>query len=215
MTGVESSGEPPKRLREPGAFSSARRSVQSRVNPRIALFTLGAATAFFVIVGLLLYFKPGSTAEPSGVPSLDVFAAGPILDFEPGTMTLFENEHFFLVRRLDGALFALYDLGPHAQARVAAGDLEALECRGVMRSDPEMAAWLLTGGAPPGFAERGIWDECTGVAWDAAGRQVWGPEGGNLDQFKVEIVNGIVRVNLADRQCTNPATLQAPCILTK
>jgi hypothetical protein len=215
MTGVESSEEPQERLREPGVLSSARRSVQSRVNTRVVLLTLGAAVAFFVTVGLALYFKPGSTAEPSGEPSLDVFAAGPLLDFHPGTMTLFEKEHFFLVRRVDGALFALYDLGPHAQARVAAGDVEALQCRGVMRNDEEMAGWLLAAGAPPGFAERGIWDECAGVAWDAAGRQVWGPGSGSLDHFKVEIVNDIVRVNLADRQCGNPVTVEAPCIPTR
>jgi hypothetical protein len=179
------------------------------------LFALGAAVAFFVIVGLILYFKPGSTAEPSGEPSLDIFAAGPVLDFEPGTMTLFENEHFFLVRQVDGALYALYDLGPHVQARVAVGDLEALRCRGVLRDDADMAGWLAAAGAPASFADRGIWDECTGVAWDASGRQVWGPQSGSLDRFKVEIVNGIVRVNLADRQCTNPVTSEAPCILTQ
>ena len=166
-------------------------------------------------VGALLYFKPGSTAQPIGEPALDIFAAGPIIDFEPGTMTLFEKEHFFLVRHADGGLFALYDLGPHIQARVAAGDLEALECRGERRVDEEIAGWLAAAEPPEGFEDRGIWDECDGVAWDASGQQVWGPESGSLDSFKVEIVDGIIRVNLGERQCANPETPQTPCIPTQ
>ena len=189
--------------------------MQSRVNPRVALLTLGAALIFFVTVGLVMYFKPGSTAEPKGEPSLDVFAAGPIVDFEPGTLTLFENEHFFLVRLEDGSVFALYDLAPHAQAQVTAGDLEALKCRGVLRQDDEMAGWIAAADPPAGFEDRGIWDECAGVAWDATGKQVRGPESGDLDRFQVEIVNGIVRVNLAGRLCVNPVTPTAPCIQTQ
>jgi hypothetical protein len=185
------------------------------VNPRIALLMLAVALTFFVTVGLVMYFKPGSTAEPIGEPSLDVFGAGPILDLEPGTLTLFEKEHFFLVRLEDGSVFALYDMGPHIQSQVAAGDLKALTCRGVLRADEEMAAWLAAANPPAGFEDRGIWDACGGVAWDATGNQVWGPESGTLDRFNVEIVNGIVRVDLAGRQCMNPVTPAAPCILTQ
>ena len=170
---------------------------------------------FLVVIGLVLYFKPGSTAEPSGEPALDVFAAGPILELEPGMITLFENEHFFLVRRADGAVIALYDLGPIMQARVAAGDVEALKCRGMLREDDEMSGWLAAAGPPEGFEDRGIWNECSGVAWDATGRQVWGPESGSLDRFTVEIVDEIIRVNLGDRQCMNPVTAEAPCIETQ
>lgn len=179
------------------------------------LLILLSATTFFVAVGLLMYFKPGSTNEPSGEPALDVFAAGPIADFEPGTLTLFENEHFFLVRHLDGGVYALYDLGSHIQAQVASGDLEALTCRGIVRQDEEMAGWLAAAGAPAGFEDRGIWDACGGVAWDASGNQVWGPPSGSLDVFKVEIINGIMRVDLNDRTCTNPVSPEAPCIVTQ
>jgi hypothetical protein len=189
--------------------------VQQRLHARTFLLSLGAVVVFLVAVGLIMYFKPGSTAEPKGEPSLDVFAAGPVEDFEPGTMVLFENEHFFLVRRDNGALFALYDLGPHQQARVAAGDLEALECRAVVRDDEDMLAWLAAGGTPTGIQDRGAWDECGGVAWNAAGEQVWGPPTGSLDRFHVQIVDGIIRVNLGDRECTNPVTAEAPCIATQ
>ena len=214
MTGVQSE-DPPTRSHEPGAFTSARRSVQERINPRVALLVLGAILAFFVTVGLVLYFKPGSTAEPKGEPSLDMFAAGPVADFEPGTMTLFQKEHFFLVRQADGGMMALYDLGPQSQARLAAGDLEALHCRGVLRKDADMAGWLTAAGAPPGFESRGIWDECSGVAWDATGHQIWGPESGSLDRFDVQIVDGIIRVNLDERQCTNAVSTDAPCVTTQ
>lgn len=189
--------------------------MQSRLNTRGAIIALGAALTFLVTVALVMYFKPGSTAEPSGEPSLDVFAAGPINDFEPGTMTLFEKEHFFLVRHADGGVHALYDMGAHIQSRVGAGDLEAVGCRGVLRNDEEMAGWLGAAGAPPGFEDRGIWDECDGVAWNASGEQVWGPKSGSLDRFKVEIVNGIIRVDLSARQCANPITRETPCILTQ
>ncbi len=215
MNGLQRGGEPQTQMREPGALSSARRNVQERFGSRILLVIVGVALTFFVTVGLILYFKPGSTAEPSGEPSLDVFAAGPILDFKPGTMTLFEKEHFFLVRQQDGGVFALYDMGPPAQARFASGDMEALKCRAVIRDDPQMVGWLATAGAPPGFEDRGIWDECDGVAWDALGHQVWGPESGSLDRFPVEITEGIMRVNLGDRQCSNPVTPAMPCIVTQ
>lgn len=210
---MESSGEP--RARDQGAFSSARRSVQARVNTRGALLLVGVALVFLVTVALIMYFKPGSSVEPVGEPSLDIFAAGPIDDFEPGTMTLFENEHFFLVRHEDGGVHALYDMGPHIQARVDAGDVEALKCRGVIRGDEEMVGWLASAGAPAGFEDRGIWDKCAGVAWNAAGEQVWGPKSGSLDRFKVEIVNGIIRVDLSARECANPVTIETPCIMTK
>ncbi len=214
MTGVENRN-PSKRSREPGALSSARRSVQSRVNTRIALLTLGAAVTFFVIVGLVMYFKPGSTAAPKGEPSLDVFAAGPVLDFESGTMTLFENEHFFLVRHLDGSLNAFYDMGAHIQARFTAGDLEAPKCRAVIRKDEDMAGWLAAAGHPEGFDDRGMWDECDGVAWDASGKQVWGPQSGSLDKFPVEIIDGIMWIDLGNRACANPVTPETPCIVTQ
>jgi hypothetical protein len=215
MTGIKGGEEPQTQAREPGAFSTARRNVQAQINARPVLLAGGAAVVFLVVVGLVLYFKPGSTAEPSGEPSLDIFAAGPIEEFEPGMMTLFENEHFFLSRMMDGAMIALYDLGSHAQARIAAGEVEAVDCRAVLREDEEMAGWLAAAGAPAGFTDRGIWDECAGVAWDATGKQVWGPAGGSLDRFPVEIIDGIIRIDLDQRLCTNPVTPQSPCIETQ
>ncbi len=179
------------------------------------VLTLAVILAFFVAVALLLYFKPGSTAEPSGEPGLDVFGAGPILGFEPGSISLFEKEHFFLVRLQNGGVIALYDMGPRIQQRVAAGDVDALKCRAVLREDDEMAGWLADSDAPAGFETRGIWDECSGVAWDATGKQVHGPESGALDRFPVEITEGIMRVNLGDRQCSNPVTPETPCIITQ
>lgn len=201
---------------DPGTISSVRRSVHDRVNTRTVLLAAGAAIAFFVAVGLVMYFKPGSTNEPVGEPALDLFGAGPVADYLPGTMTLFENEHIFLVRMEDGGVFALYDLAPHIQALVAAGNIEALdECRAVIRQDEDMAAWLAAAGAPAGFADRGIWDECGGVAWDATGQQVFGPPSGSLDRFTVAIDEGIVFVDLSDRTCTNPVTPETPCIVTQ
>jgi hypothetical protein len=199
MTGLQSGEEPQSPFREQGTLSSARRNIQERLSPRAILVILALALTFFVSVGLVLYFKPGSTAEPSGEPSLDVFAAGPLLDFEPGTMTLFTKEHFFLVRLAGGA----------------SGDVTALKCRAVIRDDAQMVSWLAAAGAPQGFADRGIWDECSGVAWDATGRQVYGPESGALDRFPVEVTEGIMRVNLGDRECMNPVTPETPCIETQ
>ena len=215
MPGVESGEEQQRQSRETGGLTAARRNVQARVNPRVAFLTAGGVFIFLLVVGLVMYFKPGSTAEPTGEPSLDVFAAGPIEDLEAGMMTLYENEHIFLVRMVDGGVIALYDLGPHIQALVAAGDEEALECRGVIREDEEMVGWLAAAGAPEGFEDRGIWEECSGVAWDVSGEQVWGPESGSLDRFTVEIIDGIIRVNLGDRHCTNPTTPETPCIETQ
>jgi hypothetical protein len=212
MNGVQSEED---RHPPPRGFTAARRNVQARVSPRVALLTIGGIVVFLVVVGLVMYFKPGSTAEPTGEPSLDIFAAGPIEDFEPGMLTLYEKEHIFVVRMQDGGVVALYDLGPHIQARVEAGDQEAAKCRAVLREDEEMAGWLAAAGAPAGFEDRGIWDECGGVAWDVSGKQVWGPESGSLDRFTVEIIDGIIRVNLGARECTNPVTPAAPCIETQ
>jgi hypothetical protein len=215
MTGLKRGDERPTQSREPGPFSSARRNVQARINARPVLLAVAASIVFLVIVGLVLYFKPGSTVEPSGEPSLDVFAAGPVEEFEAGMVRLYKNEHFFLVRMPDGGMIALYDLGPASQARIARGEIEADECRAVLREDEAMAGWLAAAGAPEGFADRGIWDECAGVAWDVTGEPVFGPAIGTLDRFTVEVHDGIIRVDLDERVCLNPVTPQAPCIETQ
>src|SRR5690554_5140658 len=98
MTGIESGEEHHHRGRDVGAFTSARRNVQERLSFCLVLSIAGVVAIFLIVVGLVMYFKPGSTAEPTGEPALDIFAAGPIREFEAGTMTLYENEHIFLVR---------------------------------------------------------------------------------------------------------------------
>lgn len=212
MTGLEDTSSQPA---PPEETHSRGRRVRDRIVTRNVLLSTGAIFLFLLSVGLLMYFKPGSTAEPSGEPSLDLFAAGPEIDYEPGHATLFQNEHFFLVRLEDGDLLALYDLSPANQALVEAGDQAALECRAVLRTDEEMAGWLARADVPPGFEDRGIWDECTGAVWTAAGEQVRGPDSGDLDRFPVRIVDGIVRVDLASRLCRNPVSPEAPCIQTQ
>ena len=212
MTGLEDT------TREPGAMDETAprgRRVRNRIVTRNVLLSAGTIILFLVSVGLLMYFKPGSTAEPSGEPSLDLFGAGPEIDFEPGHATLFENEHFFLVRLENGDLLALYDLSPANQALFEAGDEEALNCRAVLRMDEEMSGWLAQAAVPSGFEDRGIWDECTGAAWTVTGEQVRGPSSGDLDRFPVRIIDGIIRVDLAARLCRNPVSPQAPCIETQ
>jgi hypothetical protein len=85
----------------------------------------------------------------------------------------------------------------------------------LIRQDDDIAGWLASAGHPEGFGDRGLWDECTGVAWDASGQQVWGPESSPLESFKVEIIDGIIRVDLSERVCEHPLTPQSPCITTQ
>jgi hypothetical protein len=177
---------------------------------------LGVIVAFFTLTGLVLVFKPFGDTPPMGEPSFDVFAAGPYDIYEPGTITPFETEKFFLVRTMDGAFIALYDLSPAGQAQVEAGDLEALEeCRIVVREDDEIAEWVRRTSPIPGFQSIGLYDPCHDMAWDVRGRPVHGEHEADLDRFPVEATGEIVRVNLGHRRCMNDVSPEAPCIPTQ
>jgi hypothetical protein len=186
-----------------------------QIQTRLVWTAFGVIAIFFGIVGLILYFKPFSDAEPSGEPSLDVFAAGPFEIYEPGTITYFEDEHFYLIRFNDGAFMAVYDLAPLHQARVHAGDVAALKCRVTVREDEAMAGWLEETRTPPGFESTGFYDACAEIAWDARGGHAWGAGGLDLDRFPVETIEEIVRVNLGARRCVNEVSTDAPCIRTQ
>ena len=104
-----------------------------RSQPRLRVLFLGLAAilTFFGAVGLVLYLKPGGDS-----PAPAIFVAGPVEGFEPGSVTYFESDHVFIVRLTDGALLALYDLGPRMQD-AAAGDYRRLQCRDCGLSLPQ------------------------------------------------------------------------------
>jgi hypothetical protein len=182
------------------------------VSLRTVLIALGAIVAFFSAVGLVLYFKPGGDDVPANQPALAIFAAGPQRDLPNGSATYFQNEHFYLVRQPDGAFEALYDLSPNVQALVNQGDTAKLSCR--LR-----VVDLTTGEASTGstktFANDGLQDPCSGTVWDMTGTVVQGEAVSDLDRFPVEIIDDIVRVDLAARRCLNPVSDTAPCISTR
>lgn len=215
MKQVETGDEPSDSTTDTSDTAATPRSFSDRLRSRAVLLTLTGIFVFFGTTGFVLYFKPFSDKPPVGDASLDVFAAGPFDIYEPGSITHFEKEGFFLVRLQDGAFLALYDLGPLAQASVDSGDLKALECRAVVQEDDEMAGWLSSANPPPGFKSQGIYDACYGVAWDARGQHVWGTASGDLDRFPVETIDEIVRVNLGHRRCMNELGPGSPCIPTR
>lgn len=183
--------------------------VQARI--KVVALGLGAILAFFAAVGLVLYLKPGGDAP---VPDEAViFVAGPLEEFEPGTASYFRLEHLYVLRMQDGALLALYDLGPRMQARVNRGDETALECRVEFVEDEDNLTRL--GDPPPGFEDRVFREPCDGSVWDAAGRHLFGPASGDLDRFPLGVVDGVVRVDVSERRCMNPPGPEAPCLPTR
>jgi len=183
---------------------------QARV--RVLVLGLSAILVFFSAVGLFLYLKPGGNSEPT-LEELPLFVAGPLDGFEPGTVSYFELEHVYIVRMMDEAVLALYDLGPGAQAAVEQGNDAALECRAQFIEDEN---GLTSFGDPPrGFENMVFWEPCAGNVWDAAGRHLTGPAGGDLDRFPVGVVDGIVRVDVTSRRCMNEVSSAAPCIPTQ
>lgn len=183
---------------------------QARV--RVLVLGLSAILLFFSAVGLFLYLKPGGNSEPTLEP-LPLFVAGPLDGFEPGSVSYFELEHVYIVRMMDEAVLALYDLGPGAQAEVNQGDHAALECRAQFIHDEN---GLTSFGSPPiGFEDMVFWEPCAGNVWDAAGRLLTGPDGGDLDRFPIGIVEGIVRVDVTSRRCMSEVSQAAPCIPTQ
>ena len=183
---------------------------QARV--RVLVLGLSAIIAFLVAVGLFLYLKPGGSSEPT-TEELPIFVAGPLEGFEPGTASYFELEHLYVVRMTDDTLVALYDLGPAAQARVAGGDHSGLECRVQFIKDEN--GFTSFGDPPPGFEDMVFWEPCLGSVWDAAGKLLTGPAGGDLDRFPLVLVDGVVRVDVDNRVCVNEISEAAPCIVTQ
>ncbi len=185
---------------------------QAQARIRVMILGLGAILIFFGSVGLVLYLKPGGgtrVQEPVAI----VFVAGPIEGFEPGTVSYFEIEHLYIVRASDGRLLALYDLGPYTQALVSQGDESALECRAVFMDDE---GGLAQHGSPPvGFETKVFQEPCQGSTWDAVGTRLFGPAVGDMDRFPLDIVDGVVHVDVSNRRCMNPVSAQAPCLPTQ
>jgi hypothetical protein len=184
---------------------------QARV--RVLVLGLSAILLFLAAVGLFLYLKPGGSSDPT-LEELPVFVAGPVDGFEPGSVSYFVLEHVYIVRMMDEAFLALYDLGPSGQAAVKQGDEAALEeCR-VQFIDDENGLTNL-GTPPQGFEGKVFWEPCRGNVWDAAGRLLTGPADGDLDRFPLGVVDGIVQVDVSNRRCMNPVSQAAPCLPTQ
>ena len=186
-----------------------------RVQLRPVVLTLALISIFFGVVALVLYFKPFGDSPPAGKPELDVFAAGPVDAFPPGTMAYFEKEHVYLVHFSDGAFLALYDLSPATQSQVVHGGNAVLECRALLTEGDAVAVLLGADVGRRGFASTGFVDACSGAVWDAEGTHVGGPADGRLDRFPVAVINDIVRIDLADRRCQSEGAIESPCIPTQ
>jgi hypothetical protein len=186
-----------------------------RVQLRPVVLTLALIAIFFGVVGLVLYFKPFADSPPTGKPELDVFAAGPVDEFAPGSVAYFEKEHVYLVHFSDGAFLALYDLSPATQMLVTESDTEKLDCRVLLAEGDSVAEHLGSDISARGFGTTGFIDACTGAIWDAEGTHVGGPPDGRLDRFPVAVINEIVRIDLGDRRCQSDASVPNPCIPTQ
>ncbi|HWC29626.1 MAG TPA: hypothetical protein VG845_06040 [Dehalococcoidia bacterium] len=175
----------------------------------VLILSLAAILTFFGAVGLVLYLKPGGDS-----PAPAIFVAGPLEGFEPGSATYFETEHLYVVRLTDGALLALYDLGPRMQALLQeTGDKDWLRCRAEFV--PDNFDLTALGTPPAGFEERVFREPCHGSTWDANGNRLFGPTTGSLDRFPVRVVDGSVHVDVSNRRCMNPVSEVAPCSPTQ
>jgi hypothetical protein len=183
-----------------------------RGQPGLGVLFLGLAAilTFFAAVGLVLYLKPGGDS-----PAPDIFVAGPLEGFEPGSITYFESDHVYVVRLSDGALIALYDLGPDAQYSLRQGATEKSHCRAKLGDLPQVMAEQADLSLPAGFEKTGFNQLCDGGWWDALGRRLSGPITGDLDRFPVAVVDGIVQVDVAHRRCMNPVAEAALCLPTQ
>jgi hypothetical protein len=189
---------------------------QVDVNWRVPLLALAAIAVFFISVGLVLYFQPGS--NPLGIEP-DVFAAGPIASFPEGSVTYFQREHLYLVRMPGGAFLALYDLAPRTQMLIDQGALGLLACR-VEFDDELNGDGLDESDFVPGFENQGFRqiceeDEEDEALWNAAGRHLEGPTNGHLDRFPVAVINNIVHIDITNRRCMNEISDTSPCIPTQ
>jgi hypothetical protein len=183
-----------------------------RGQPRLGLLFLGltAILTFFAAVGLVLYLKPGGDSPAPGI-----FVAGPLEGFEPGSITYFQSDHVYVVRLTDGALIALYDLGPNGQYWLSQGATEKSHCRAKLGDLPQGMTDQPDLSLPAGFEKTGFNQLCDGGWWDAMGHRLNGPTNGDLDRFPVAVVDGIVQVDVAHRRCMNPVTEGAPCLPTQ
>lgn len=182
-----------------------------RPQPKLGVLFLGLAAifGFFAAVGLLLYFKPGSNS-----PAPDIFVAGPVSGFAPGSVSYFQTEHLYIVRLQDGAVIALYDLDPRMQAlHEESTDKAWLDCRALIV--PDEVSLNSLGSPPIGFEDRVFREPCHGSTWDAAGRRLFGPTPGDLDRFPVRVVDDSVHVDVGNRRCMNPVSAAAPCSPTQ
>jgi hypothetical protein len=166
---------------------------------------------FFTAVGLFLYFKPGGDSPTK--EELPVFVAGPLEGFAPGTVSYFQLEHVYVIRMMDEALLALYDLGPNMQALLRQGDETALDCRAELIEDENGLNSFAE--APQGFEDRVFWEPCQGNVWNIAGQHLAGPAEADLDRFPLGVVDGVVRVDVSNRRCMNEVSAAAPCIPTQ
>ena len=178
---------------------------------RVLILGLSVIFVFFTAVGLILYFKPGGNSPAPEEAS--ILVAGPLDDFELGTVSYFKLDHVFIVRMTDGALLALYDLGPNLQAKVKQGDQDALGCRVQFVDDENGVA--RGGDPPPGFEDKVFTEDCQGDLWDAAGRYLAGPSEVDLDRFPLNVVDDVVQVDVSNRRCMNEIGTNAPCIPTQ
>jgi hypothetical protein len=188
-----------------------------RVHLRPVLLTIAFMVLFFGVVGLALYLKPFGDSPPSGKPELDIFAAGPVKEFAPGTITYFQKEHLYLVHFTDGAFLALYDLSPATQTAIGEGDATLLQCRAALTvasatEGDSFESFLGADVAARGFPSTAFVNTCSGAIWDAEGTHVGGPGDGRLDRFPIAVINDIVRIDLADRRCEATAS---PCSPTQ
>lgn len=82
----------------------SRRDLLTRVWQITGILALGAGG----FIGLRFLSSRSAASVSAGV-----IAAGLVDDFAPGTVTVFENAHFYLIRADDGGLLALYSKCPH------------------------------------------------------------------------------------------------------
>ncbi len=137
----------------------------SRRAALIGLSLLAALGLFLAVTGVFVW--------PGGARPSPIMTAGEVDDFERGSVTLFEERPFFLVRLEDGTFLALYDRSPH------------------MKNEP--LQWR------PNFEFMGKagWFRSPfhGETFAKDGTAVFGPAGRDMDRFSVIIEGGQVKVN--------------------
>jgi hypothetical protein len=171
------------------ATTSSSRSTVSR----LALLACAVAIAgSLVVVAIAFLSPPGIDQAP--------FTAGLIGEFAPGSVTYFEDEHFYLVRTSAGEFRAFYDLDPYQQARSGQVPEARSQCRLVWY---DAVSWLrLSGPTLLAGTEAGAFREpCQDVTYTAEGLRVFGPSAYDMDEFPVVLESDFVKVDLTNRIC--------------